>query len=519
MTKPFIPSPQQQALFDRVSDPRGGSVIVVAGPGSGKTTSLVKAMALMSGSVYAGAYNAKMAKELKERTSDLQNVKAGTFHAAGMNVLRRAINIKGDPDPKKILKLIDQYIVANDRKDLQEVAACVAATVSMAKQRGIGALPEFRDTDATWLEMIEHFGLDEDLPETYEDRKDIVVKFSRVMLRKSNEAAKEFGSIDFDDMIYLPLLWNLRMWQNDWVLVDEAQDTNPTRRALARRMLKPNGRLIAVGDPRQAIYGFSGADNDALDQIARDFDAKEMPLTVTYRCPKAVVKVCKGFYDEIEAHESAPEGMFTEQPFEAICDQLQPGDAVLCRYNKYLVNLCFKLIRQGKPARIEGRAIGAGLVALINKWKATDLDKIAARVMGWQDREVAKAEAKQQDAKADQIRDRAETVLVLIERAQEQEITTKAGLVKMITDLFDDRVVDNKNMITLCSVHRSKGLEFPRVFVLGLYELMGRECSQPWQSVQEVNLQWVAASRAQELLVNVTGVKEEKKQHQFGEEA
>jgi superfamily I DNA/RNA helicase len=347
---------------------------------------------------------------------------------------------------------------------------------------------------------------------------DIVVKLSRLILRRSNAAAKEAGFIDFDDMVYLPLTWNLRMWQNDWVLIDEAQDTNPTRRALARKMLRPGGRLIAVGDPHQAIYGFSGADNDALSQIARDFSAKWMPLTVTYRCPKEVVKVAREFVSHIAAADTAPDGLSTEQPFTAVVDQLQPGDAVLCRYNKYLVNLCFKLIREGKPARIEGRAIGANLVALVNKWKASKLEVIADRTIAWRNREVAKAEAKQQDVKADQIRDRAETVLVLIERAMEQGITTKAELVKMITDLFDDRVVDNKNMITLCSVHRSKGLEWPRVFVLGLHELMGRECRQPWQTEQEVNLQYVAVTRAQDILVNVTGVKEEKKQHSFGEE-
>lgn len=514
----FTPSPQQQAFLEAVKNPRGGSLILEAVAGAGKTSTLIKAMRLMSGSVFAGAYNAKMAKELKERTAGLSSVRAGTFHSAGMNTLRRSINIKGDPDPKKVRKLVDGWILDKGRQDLTEVATTVADVVSMAKQRGIGALPEFPDVDRVWLEMIDHFGLDEDLPENYEDRMDIVVKLSRLILRRSNAAAKEFGSIDFDDMVYLPLAWNLRMWQNDWVLIDEAQDTNPTRRALARKMLRPGGRLIAVGDPHQAIYGFSGADNDALSQIARDFDAKWMPLTVTYRCPKEVVKVAREFVSHIAAADSAPDGLSTEQPFTAVVDQLQPGDAVLCRYNKYLVNLCFKLIREGKPARIEGRAIGANLVALVNKWKASKLEVIADRTITWRDREVAKAEAKQQDVKADQIRDRAETVLVLIERAMEQGITTKAELVKMITDLFDDRVVDNKNMITLCSVHRSKGLEWPRVFVLGLYELMGRECRQPWQTEQEVNLQYVAVTRAQDILVNVTGVKEEKKQHSFGEE-
>lgn len=94
--------------------------------------------------------------------------------------------------------------------------------------------------------------------------------------------------IDFDDMVYLPLVFKLRLFPQDWVLIDEAQDTNPTRRALAARMLKPGGRVIAVGDPRQAIYGFTGADNDALEQIAAQFSCKRMPLTVSYRCPQAV---------------------------------------------------------------------------------------------------------------------------------------------------------------------------------------------------------------------------------------
>jgi superfamily I DNA/RNA helicase len=83
----------------------------------------------------------------------------------------------------------------------------------------------------------------------------------------------------------------------------------------------------------------------------------------------------------------------------------------------------------------------------------------------------------------------------------------------MTLALFDDKVVDRKDMVTLCSAHRSKGLEWHRVFILGLYELMGRECKQDWQTQQELNLQYVAVTRSQDKLFNVTGVKEEKKQH------
>ena len=123
-------------------------------------------------------------------------------------------------------------------------------------------------------------------------------------------------------------------------------------------------------------------------------------------------------------------------------------------------------------------------------------------------REKKKALDKGNDTKAMQIEDRAETLLVLIDRAEENAIHTVAGLRQMIEDLFDDRVVQQKDMVTLCSVHRSKGLEWPRVFLLGREELMGRECRQYWQTQQEVNLIYVAVTRAQQTLFDVYGVKE-----------
>lgn len=515
----FTPSPQQTSFFAYVDDPMGGNAILEAVAGAGKTTSLIKAMERMDGRVFYGVFNTKMAKEAKEKAAGLNHVWIKTFHSMGMYLLNgsRNKNFWRDPDGQKVKKIIASWIELKGRKDLEPIAAATVDIVSMAKQRGIG--PVFHDRDDEWIEMIRHFGLADDLPEEWENRLDVVIKFARLMLKLSNKAADESGTIDFDDMVYLPLLFNLRFIKFDWVLVDEAQDTNPTRREFARRLLKDGGRFIAVGDPHQAIYGFSGADNDALAQIGHAFNAKSMPLTVTYRCPKAVVRVAREFVSHITAHDSAPEGQYFELPYEALVDKLMPGDAVICRYNKYLVALCFKLIRLGKPARIEGRQIGAGLVSLINKYKVKDLDDLAEKIVGWKNKEVEKARADGKDARADQLEDRAETILVLIDRAQSEGITTKAGLVTMVTSMFDDNVADKRGMIALMSGHKSKGLEFETVFVLGLYELMGKEMAQEWETEQEINLQYVVVTRAQEVLVNVTGVKEERKQHQFEGEA
>ena len=337
-----------------------------------------------------------------------------------------------------------------------------------------------------------------------------IVKFSQIVLRKSNE---DLETIDFDDMVYLPLQRNLRLFQNDWVLVDEAQDTNPTRRALARKMLKPGGRLVAVGDPHQAIFGFTGADNDALDQIARDFDATRLPLTITYRCPKAVVKIAQEYVAHIEAGDTAPEGEALTLDYTKLVDEAQAGDAILCRYNKYLVNLCFKFIRLGKPAKIEGRAIGEGLAKLASRWKVKSLDALTNKLDAYLAREVKKALEADKEDRADRITDKVETLLVLIARAREQEISSVKDLKEMILTLFDDKVGEKSNVITLTSVHKSKGMEWDRVFLLGRNELMPSPfAKQPWQYAQEINLIYVAVTRAKQTLVDVFGVREEEDQ-------
>lgn len=516
----FQPSPAQQRYFDWITG-SVGSVILEAVAGSGKTTTIVNGLHLMAHPIMLRngdmvpariallAYNSTMGQELKERTAGIEGVRAGTFHSAGKSALYFAYGKSGkyrlDLDKKKVIKIAQGIADDKKRLDLDEIVSTVAKVVSMAKNRGIGALHSITD-DQVWIGMIEHFGMIDELPEG--TSIEAIVKFSQIVLRRSNE---DLDTIDFDDMVYLPLQRNLRLFQNDWVLVDEAQDTNPTRRALARKMLKHGGRLVAVGDPHQAIFGFTGADNDALDQIARDFDATRLPLTITYRCPKAVVRIAQEYVSHIECADTAPEGLVTELEYGKIIDEAQIGDAVLCRYNKYLVDLCFKFIRMGKPAKIEGRAIGDGLIKLASRWKVKSIKVLEDRLADYLTREVKKAMEAGKEDRADRLTDQVETLFVLIDRAREQEIFNVEGLKEMILMMFEDKLTDKGTVIILSSVHKSKGSEWNKVFLLGRKELMPSPfATQPWQIAQEINLIYVAVTRAKEHLVDVFGIKEEK---------
>lgn len=491
-------SENQEAVFEFVVNGRGNA-IVVAVAGAGKTSTMVEAVSrYVSGrrgaKVFLGAFNKKMADELRGRVSHLSGVFAGTFHSAGFRALTFACGkqhgLKLDGN-----KLRDIAVAMSaDRPDLVPCSATAVKIASMAKQRGLGAVASMDDI-GEWYRMAEHFSLDEDLPES--ETLDKACRFARVLLKKSNE---DLSVIDFDDMVYLPLLLRLKMLKHDIVVIDEAQDTNPTRRALARAMLAPGGRLIAVGDPHQAIFGFTGADNDSLDQIASDFSCERLELTVTYRCPKSVVRVARQYVSHITAADSAPDGIVREADYSDLMTA-RAGDFVLCRFNKYLVEACFALIRAGVPAKMEGRAIGEGLAKLAGKWKVKGLDALRGRLETYRDREIQKAMEKDNPGRADRVADQVDTMYVLIQRAELIGIATISGLQEMIVDMFSADA-DDTGLVVCCSGHRSKGLERPRVFVIGL-GMSSPFATKPHELDQEVNLCYVMVTRAQEELVLV----------------
>lgn len=531
----FKPSPAQKKFYEWVKNDHG-HCILNAVAGAGKTTTIMNGITLMPGSVFMGVYNKKMADELKEKINENEDLKkraafgnrqdpltTSTFHSLGFGIVKSFNGRDNETkiDDKKVERIVDDLIAEREgadqqeRPDLRELKSAVLSVVSMAKNRGMGRLCNADDSEV-WLDMIEHFDLDSALPDEYNQAT--LLKFAKVALGRSN---KDTHTLDFDDMVYLPLLHNMRPkpWhQFDWVLVDEAQDTNPTRRALASMVMKRGARLVAVGDPHQAIFGFTGADNDSLQQIADAFGAKELPLTVSYRCPFRVVEHARQWVSHIESHENAPEGSVSQMPYDELLAHLKPNDcmdpnetAILCRYNKPLVGLCFKLIREGIPAKIEGRSIGENLIKMAKRWKSIKtVNGLETKIRDYQEREVAKALKKEQEAKADRITDETETLLTLIERARAEGKSTIAEMCEIIEDMFADNVA-GKGLLTLCSAHKSKGLEWNDVYLLGREDFMpSKFARQQWQLDQETNLIYVAVTRAKANLIEVTNVKEEK---------
>jgi superfamily I DNA/RNA helicase len=301
---------------------------------------------------------------------------------------------------------------------------------------------------------------------------------------------KPAGGIDFADMIYLPVRnrWLTPIY--DMFVVDEMQDMNAAQLEIARGVCR--GRFVGVGDDRQAIYAFRGADSESMHRIKDELHAKELKLTTTYRCGQRIVHEANQFVPDFVAAEANPLGNICTLMPEKLVSEATIGDFILSRLNAPLVGVAMSLLRANKRARIAGRDIGSGLKSLIRRLSkgkaANSIPEFMSRLANWEEREVLRWTNANKPEKVEQVRDQAGMLAELAAEATSvRDIETK------IDALFTDDGLGTKGVITCSSVHRSKGLEADRVFVL-------RETLRDGNREEE-NIQYVAITRAINTLV------------------
>lgn len=479
-------SKYQKAIFNFVETGEGNA-IVEAVAGSGKSTTIVECLKRLpagNSSIFL-AFNKSIAEELKSR-----GVNARTFHSLTYGPVMR---LKGSNtiEGNKLRNLVHKNM-SREGEDLYGKFIC--RLVGLARQSGIGCL--IADNEKVWEAIAEHHDLELEDPKA--EWKE-AIRLARMLLTWSNES----NLVDFDDLLYLAVKENLALGKFDYVFVDESQDTNAIQRALLRKILKPTSRIIAVGDPSQAIYGFRGADSDSMSLIGKEFNCISLPLTVSYRCATSIVKHAKQWVDHIEAAPNAkPGSVLTFNQTYSLKD-FQANDLIVCRSTKPLISLAYQLIREHVPATIMGREIGSGLKTTINKMNAGDIDMLLVKLEDWRNREVAKAIGKGLDGKAQSIDDKYESICCLIEGLSETERTIPA-LLHVIDNLFNDK----ENVVKLATIHKAKGLEADTVYWLNYSTCPSKWARQAWQKQQEINLCYVATTRAKNklILINERGV-------------
>lgn len=501
----MTPSRYQLALYEAMEHGTG-NLAVCARAGSGKSTSLEGGCRRINPrfSVRVVAFNRHIAKPMAERLRDLRNVEVRTTHSASFEAVTAAFGRVKVDDSK-------YFTLCREASDKARFSGCFPfdrelhpdTVEALSAGKPAVALRQLCDLARMTLSPVTPSGL-YDLAANYDidvdpDAWEFFERAVPLILDYGRELAPE--TVDYTDMIWLAATdRRVRCRQFDMVLVDEAQDLAAASLEAIARMLKPTGRLVAVGDDRQACYAFAGADPGSFQRIVARFACEILPLSICYRCPTSHLDLAREIVPDIEARPDAPLGEVATLTEVQLRERLQPDDLIICRLTAPVVKLAYELIRNGITAKVRGRDIGKGLVNLVRKVekrRGFTFGEFARHLNDWADREaekLIKRAGDDRDCDAVQaLEDKVESVRVLYEQCEPASVE---DLVAGIENVFsDDRVA-----CTLSTIHRAKGLEADRVFFLG-----PEKCPLPWarkpaQIEQEHNLRYIALTRAKHSL-------------------
>ena len=490
-------SAYQEAIFDWIQS-GSGDAVAEAVAGSGKTTTIVEGSnRVLGGPVLFVAFNKRIVETLQSKLGS--SAEAKTINSIGHGTLCRHLGRVTLNDSKYRDIIYQATPQLPQGCDHTEVRNAIYELVSFAHT----SYTHINDlNDDGLMDLVAHYGIDfpngSDMltPEWY-------CQMVRDAIQEGIEIAKEQYVISYNDQIWLPNVWNLKPKQYPFVMVDEAQDLSKGKLALILGCRAPGGRFLFVGDPAQSCYGFAGADPAAWVHIIEHTNAQILPLSVCYRCPTSHIELAQKFVPQIEAAEGAIKGIVRTIEHEALFGEVQTNDLILCRTTAPLIRACLQLIARKQPARVIGRDLGKSLVALAKEGaKLRKLDEFpigleeacAHRAKKFAGRKNAEAQLRALD-------DRREGLLACYDA---MDPTSYADFYDQINGLFSqDRAV-----ITLSSIHRAKGLENDRVFILRP-DLLSKFGKQDWEQVQERNLHYVAVTRAKHELIFVTKEKEQ----------
>ena len=534
---------EQQEVFEFVRRGKGHGIIdAVAGAGKTTTIMACAGYAKNPARVLFCAFNNSIAREIRRKFVDrgMAEVTVKTIHSLGLQLLmenpdfsrRMQLNehkyrnlLKSDTLQKELAPHYAQLVELNNFGGGGEAGAFSAKKLRYTIDRRLLNINDKHRAcingpkKESFDELVRHYGMFTNVDEASTGfRKELKVyhRMHRVLLEAGMQLAAEEFIIDFTDMIYLPFVWRLNSSVHyDWIFIDECQDLAKAQFAVAAKYGKKGSRILAVGDPRQSIYGFTGADAESFDRVKRMTKATQLPLTTCFRCPTKVIDLAQTIRpDIVGAKEEA--GVVDYFDGEEVVEKARPGDLVISRYRNPLLLLAFEFIDRNVKVRIAEDEAAEFLNELKGLFKLDERqasikrryrtfkalrEQVFARNMWVVRQEAARltgGEARQTYLAAEEryLNKR----LDFLEKKHRQWAKT-CRTVRALLEKIASYLTAKRRAVRLSTIHRAKGLEEKRVFILDYDKLpIHRPRQRDWEAVQEENLQYVAITRASESL-------------------
>lgn len=479
------------------------NVLISAGPGSGKTTTLIEASKLIpkhKTSLFA-AFNKSIVEELTHRLPS--TTKCSTLHSIGMRALMSHYRMNFKVNGMKGLIFIEDLLKEKKEEKVDDKEQYF--NKSVYKFKLLDAVNLIRSTltdlsEGAVFQMCQFYDLDLAMEEVKDAL--LVMKKMAIYNRSFNE---DHNQIDFIDMIHIISTNDrIKLDTYDFVWIDEVQDLSSMQQKFLKKLIKPHiGRLMLVGDRKQAIYSFAGASVTSFDELGNIANTITLPLSISYRCGKNIVAKAKELYDDIEANPSNIDGEVRQ----GAIAEIREGDMVVCRNNRPLFVMYYKLLEKGVGAIIVGQDIQRGLESLISKHAhltaEEGIEKCHERLEKLEEELVKRGVQNPRES----IRFQNLFDKVMVIEVVGRRFKTVQGILDEIKRMFSDK----KKCVKLMTIHKSKGLESDRVFIIERFEgqklLPSKYAVQDWEKTQEKNLEFVAITRAKKSLIYIPDLK------------
>lgn len=476
----LTPTPEQEAIIEAAKSTKD-NLLINALAGAAKTSTLVMiSKALPVQPILSIAFNKRIATEMSNRLPG--HVMCKTINAIGHGVWAQASSkrrlVLESRKSYNILKGLVDDLTRKEKGEAYETFSETLKLIAAAKMAGY--IPTKVPTGKRLISCDE-FWSDQD-----EDTEDLHRALVDQVLIQSITQAYD-GLIDFDDQIYMPTLFGGTFPRFPLVLVDEAQDLSAINHAMLDKLV--TSRIIAVGDPFQSIYAFRGALSTSMATLCSRFSMREMVLSVSFRCPRAIVRNAHWRAPHMQYPEWAEEGQ-VNAPAEWTASDIPDGAAIICRNNSPLFALAFRLIRAGRGVTVVGSDIGPALVKALKKLGPEDMnyEQTAKAIDAWESDRLRKAKGKAAT------KDKAECLRVFLSVGG-----SLAGAIAYAESIFK-----STGPIQLLSGHKSKGLEWDNVFHLDPDRIPSPYAEGGDEIEQEQNIKYVIETRAKKTLTLIS---------------
>ena len=487
------------------------------------------------------AFNASVAEEFKHKIKN-PKTKVYTMHSLGYSIMNYNLGEKAKGvksagfgvqrtetssaklDNYKIHKIIDEelnkkygrYIDFTKRVFYKDqyftlYNLCRLTMTSMVSMTDVNKLIQDHC-------IFESFEEDVERP----DIADIIVMLKAIDY-KSLKQFDDSNVIDFTDMLYITYLkiknkeWEVPFWHlYTNIYLDEAQDNSKLQLNFLYLIKRKNGRYIIILDKNQAIYMFSGGDAQAFSNIPKMFaPIKEFDLPICYRCAKShLAKVNRDFGIPIKPRENAPEGFIKKIEKNEIAKYAKAGDMVISRKNKWLGSVILDLAKASIPVYIEDKELVANIKKVVTGFKCTTIRGLKSNLNKSIEEFNKKAteiiQKKTSDDNQNQLETKIEELTTTNARIDNMNFTLEIlnGYLEnnppstsvdrfslYLTKLLN--TTPSPSCVRVCSVHKSKGLEAPNVFVLNEGKVCFDFRNSKEQNIQEKNLSYISITRAE----------------------